>query len=213
MMDFIRARNDEQKTIRVEQITNAAAELYVEIGYDKITFSEIGRKLNFTRRNLYNYFRCKEDIFLTLLLQDIETMVDDAEKTFTKKAEDLEAFCFAWAEMLLRHRRMLSLLGIVNTVILKGASSRMHSSFRVEMNRSFGRLKTLVQLIFPQFTEEQAYQFVECENCYAMTLYPASLEYKESHHIEIFPAAGFGTRDFMSQFVQFLRILLKGLQE
>ena len=38
MMDFIRARNDEQKTIRVEQITNAAAELYVEIGYDKITF-------------------------------------------------------------------------------------------------------------------------------------------------------------------------------
>ena len=88
-MDFIRARSGEQKTIRVEQITNAAAELYVEIGYDKITFSEIGRKLNFTRRNLYNYFRCKEDIFLTLLLQDIASMVDDAEKTFVKKAERL----------------------------------------------------------------------------------------------------------------------------
>ena len=213
MMDFIRARNDEQKTIRIDQITSAAAELYVEIGYDKITFSEIGRKLNFTRRNLYNYFRCKEDIFLTLLLQDIEKMVDDAEKTFTKKAEDSEVFCRSWAEMLLRHRRMLSLLGIVNTVILKGASSDMHNGFRVEMNRSFDRLKVLVQRIFPQFTEEQAYQFVECENCYAMTLYPASLEYKESHRIEIFPDAGFGTRDFTSQFVQFLRILLKGLRK
>ena len=51
------------------------------------------------------------------------------------------------------------------------------------MNRSFNRLKAVVQLIFPQFSEEQAYQFVEYENSYAMTLYPASLEYKEFHHI------------------------------
>ena len=49
-MDFIRARSGEQKRIRIEQITNVAAELYVEIGYDKVTYSEIGRKLNFTRR-------------------------------------------------------------------------------------------------------------------------------------------------------------------
>ena len=98
-------------------------------------------------------------------------------------------------------------------MILKGASSDMHNGFRVKMNRSLDRLKVLVQRVFPQFTEEQAYQFVECENCYAMTLYPASLEYKESHRIEIFPDAGFGTRDFTSQFVQFLRILLKGLRK
>ncbi len=135
-MDFIRARSGEQKRIRIEQITNVAAELYVEIGYDKVTYSEIGRKLNFTRRNLYNYFRCKEDIFLTLLLQDIENMVEDAEKTFTEPVEDQENFCLAWAGMLLRHQRMLALFGIVNTVILKDATSDMHRSFRIEMNLS-----------------------------------------------------------------------------
>lgn len=86
-MDFIRARSGEQKRIRIEQITNVAAELYVEIGYDKVTYSEIGRKLNFTRRNLYNYFRCKEDIFLTLLLQDIENMVEDAEKRLQNRSK------------------------------------------------------------------------------------------------------------------------------
>ena len=37
-MDFIRARSGEQKRIRIEQITNVAAELYVEIGYDKVTY-------------------------------------------------------------------------------------------------------------------------------------------------------------------------------
>jgi hypothetical protein len=81
------------------------------------------------------------------------------------------------------------------------------------MNRSFNRLKAVVQRIFPQFSEEQAYQFVEYENSYAMTLYPASLEYKEFHHIEIFPDAGFGTKGFVPQFVKFLRRLLKGLRE
>ena len=136
-MDFIRARSGEQKRIRIEQITNVAAELYVEIGYDKVTYSEIGRKLNFTRRNLYNYFRCKEDIFLTLLLQDIEKMVEDAEKTFTEPVEDQEKFCLAWAGMLLRHQRMLALFSIVNTVILKDATSDVHRSFRIEMNRSW----------------------------------------------------------------------------
>ena len=116
-------------------------------------YSEIGRKLNFTRRNLYNYFRCKEDIFLTLLLQDIENMVEDAEKTFTEPVEDQENFCLAWAGMLLRHQRMLALFGIVNTVILKDATSDMHRSFRIEMNRSFNRLKAVVP--FPNFPKNR----------------------------------------------------------
>ncbi len=46
-----------------------------------------------------------------------------------------------------------------------------------------------------------------------MILYPASLEYKEAHHIEIFRDAGFGTRDFTSQFVKFLQLLLNKLEE
>ena len=207
-MDFVRARNGEQKKLRIQQIIDAAAELYMEIGYDKVTFSQIGRKLNFMRHNLYNYYHCKEDIFLTLLLQDIEKMVEDVETTFTEPVTDREHFCFSWARLMLRHQRMLALLSIVNTVILKDASSEMHRRFRVEMNNSFKRLTERVRHIFPRFTEDQAYRFVEYENSYAMTLYPASLEYKESHHIEIFPDVGFGTRDFTTQFVQFLRILL-----
>ena len=35
-MDFIRARREEQKQVRIQQIVDAAAELYAEIGYDKL---------------------------------------------------------------------------------------------------------------------------------------------------------------------------------
>ena len=185
-MNFIRARGEEQKKIRIQQIVDAAASLYAEVGYDKVTFSQIGRKLSFSRLNLYNYFRCKEDIFLTLLLQDIRCMVEDAEKTFSGAVTDRDAFCLAWAELNLRHQRMLSLFSITNTVILE---------------------------LFPQFSPEQAALFVECESSYALTLYPASLEYKNRMHIEIFRDADWGTRDFISQDVTFLKVLLNGLEK
>ena len=211
-MGFLRARGEEQKKIRIQQIVDAAASLYAEIGYDKVTFSQIGRKLSFSRLNLYNYYHCKEDIFLTLLLQDIWKTVEDARNTFSGPVTDRDAFCLAWAELMLRHQRMMALFSIANTVILKDASSDMHRRFRLEMSQTSDELIKLVQELFPKFTPAQAVLFVECESSYALTLYPASVEYKQRMHIEIFPDAGRGTRDFVSQYVTFLKVLLKGLE-
>ena len=211
-LGFIRARGEEKKEIRRQQIVDAAAALYAEVGYDKVTFSKIGRKVSFTRLNLYNYYQCKEDIFLTLLLQDRWNTLEDAQKTFSGAVTDRDAFCLAWAEMLLRHQRMMALFSIANTVILKDASSEMHKRFRLEISQISGELVKLVQELFPAFTPEQAYLFVTCESSYAMTLYPASLEYKKRMHIEIFKDVGSGTKDFVSLFIPFLQVLLKGLE-
>ena len=211
-LGFIRARGEEKKGIRRQQIVDAAAALYAEVGYDKVTFSKIGRKVSFTRLNLYNYYQCKEDIFLTLLLQDRWNTLEDAQKTFSGAVTDRDAFCLAWAEMLLRHQRMMALFSIANTVILKDASSEMHKRFRLEISQISGELVKLVQELFPAFTPEQAALFVTCESSYAMTLYPASLEYKNRMHIEIFKDVGSGTKDFVSLFIPFLQVLLKGLE-
>ena len=209
---FIRARGEEQKQIRRQQIIDAAASLYAEVGYDKVTFSKIGRKVNFTRLNLYNYYHCKEDIFLTLLLQDRWKTLEDARNTFTAEVTDRDAFCLDWAKMLLRHQRMMALFSIANTVILKDASSEMHKRFRLEIGQISDELIKLVQGLFPAFTPEQAVLFVECESSYALMLYPASLEYKERMHIETFKDIGRGTRDFVSLYFPFLKVLLKGLE-
>ena len=211
-LGFIRARGEEQKEIRRQQIVDAAAALYAEVGYDKVTFSKIGRKVSFTRLNLYNYYPCKEDIFLTLLLQDRWNTLEDAQNTFSGAVTDRDAFCLAWAEMLLRHQRMMALFSIANTVILKDASSEMHKRFRLEISQISGELVKLVQEMFPAFSPEQASLFVTCESSYAMTLYPASLEYKKRMHIEIFKDVGSGTKDFVSLYIPFLQVLLKGLE-
>ena len=212
-VSFLRARGEEQKKIRRQQIVDAAAVLYAEVGYDKVTFSKIGRKVSFTRLNLYNYYQCKEDIFLTLLLQDRLKMVEDARNTFSGAVTDRDVFCLAWAELMLRHQRMMALFSIVNTVILKDASSEMHRRFRLESGQIFDELVALVRKLFPTFTREQAAIFVDCESSYALTLYPASLEYKERLHIEIFKDVGRGTKNFVSLYIPFLKVLLKGLEQ
>ena len=210
-VSFLRARGEEQKKIRRQQIVDAAASLYAEVGYDKVTFSKIGRKVSFTRLNLYNYFSCKEDIFLTLLLQDRWNTLKDAKDSFSGEVTDRDAFCLAWAELILRHQRMMALFSIANTVILKDASSEMHRRFRLEISQISNEFVKLVQELFPAFTPKQAAFFVESESSYAMTLYPASLEYKKRMHIEIFKDVGSGTKDFVSLYIPFLEVLLEGL--
>ena len=138
-------------------------------------------------------------------------MLEDARNTFSGAVTDRDAFCLAWAELVLRHQRMMALFGIVNTVILKDASSEMHRRFRLEIGQIFDELVTLVQELFPKFSREQAAIFVDCESSYALTLYPASLEYKERLHIEIFKDVGRGTKNFVSLYIPFLKVLLKGL--
>lgn len=212
-VSFLRARGEEQKKIRRQQIVDAAASLYAEVGYDKVTFSKIGRKVSFTRLNLYNYYPCKEDIFLTLLLQDRWNTLEDAKNTFSGAVTDRDAFCLAWAQMLLRHQRMMALFSIANTVILKDASTEMHKRFRMEISQISDELIKLVKGLFPAFTPEQAALFVDCESSYALTLYPASLEYKNRMHIEVFKDVGWGTRDFVSLYIPFLKVLLNGLDK
>lgn len=53
-MTFQRVRNDEQRQIRLNQITQAMIELMQELPFDKITMKKLGEKLPFTRNNLYN---------------------------------------------------------------------------------------------------------------------------------------------------------------
>lgn len=208
---FLRAHGEEQKQQRVQQIMAATSELYNEIGYDKVTFSKIAKKLDFSRINLYNYFSCKEDIFLLILVERIQELVKDAMETFSQPSKDLETFISDWAELMLRHQQMLSLFSIVNTTILHDASLEAHKSFRRDMNLEYKKLYEVVRIALPQLNEEQAACFIDSENSFAITLYSASLEYKEAHNIPVFENVGYGTRHFIPQFIPFLRVTLRGL--
>lgn len=81
--------------------------------------------------------------------------------------------------MMLRHQRMMALFSITNTVFLKGATHEVHEAYRIRLHELFQRLERAVRAALPYFSRTAVSLFVEFENSYAMTLYPASMEYKK----------------------------------
>lgn len=136
-MDKGQKQGETQREERIRQIVDVTAALYDRDGYDAVTFSTIGRGLDFSRINLYNYFRGKEDIFLLILRRDIEAMVQDAEASFTAPENDLTVFAADWGALMMRHQRMMSLFGIVNTILLRGQAMRHMWHFAPLSMRNF----------------------------------------------------------------------------
>lgn len=209
-MAFLRAKSDEQKKERIQEIMDAAAGLYAEIGYDKVTFSKISGRVKYTRITLYNYFSCKEDIFLKIIEQDTENLMLDVARTFTGPCSGAVDFAVAWTELMMRNQRYLSLMSIVNTIILRGASEEQHEHYRCHLNKCFLKMAVDVGIALPSMRKDEVMDFLDIENSYAMTMYAASMEYKKSQKIKIFANAGYGTLSFRVQFKKMLLKILEG---
>ncbi len=66
MSKFKRARTDDQKSQRMEELKKVTAELFKTHPYHEITISTIGEKIGWTRPNIYKYVSSKEEIFMAL---------------------------------------------------------------------------------------------------------------------------------------------------
>ena len=68
---FQRARRPEQKQQRRAAILDAADQLRAEDGVDAVSLNAIARRAGLSKSNVYRYFESREQIFLTLLLDDM----------------------------------------------------------------------------------------------------------------------------------------------
>ena len=82
MTDFVRARSEEQKQARMAEIKVAADELFCSVPYQEITLSTIAGKLSWTRANLYKYVTTKEEIYLEICSDKMQSYFDDLFAAF-----------------------------------------------------------------------------------------------------------------------------------
>lgn len=90
MPDYIRARSQEHKRERMQEIINATDRLFQEHSYHEISLTTIAKELGWSRPNLYKYVHTKEEIFLEIylvkqaaLLNELVTIpVDLPQETF-----------------------------------------------------------------------------------------------------------------------------------
>ena len=94
----MRVRTDAKR----KEIIDVAAELFIELGYDRTSMSLVAQRLGGSKATLYGYFRSKESLLLAVLEADLETIGDEVIEV--RPGEDLRSWLRAVGERILTAR-------------------------------------------------------------------------------------------------------------
>jgi AcrR family transcriptional regulator len=93
----MRVKTDERR----QAIMTAAAELFRETGYERASMAAISARVGGSKTTLYSYFKSKEELFATVML---ETRQDSADRLFDRldaSSDDLESTVLHFARGLI----------------------------------------------------------------------------------------------------------------
>jgi AcrR family transcriptional regulator len=131
MPEFKRARSEEQKNQRMQEIKNVVDELFSETPYHDITLTTIANKLKITRANLYQYISTKEEIFLDLSADKRDVYYDALKAAFPPDCGySTEVIAQVWAGILNAHREHLHYCDILSTIIETNVSVDRLAAFK-----------------------------------------------------------------------------------
>jgi TetR/AcrR family transcriptional regulator len=208
--DWIRARSDEQIKLRITQILDSAALLFRDLDYDQVTMQRIARQSGFTRSNIYRYFTSRDEIFLTLFIDDIRQWTEDIDEVITSSIPR-EQFISLWLSILMRHQRLVELLPLLTTSLEKNASREVYRKTKVAMNELIMKVSDIVKRALPALDSDGLGTFIQANQMLIAGSWPASrrspdqeavLEELEMPHLKI---------DFLNFMKKSLNALLKGL--
>lgn len=203
-MEFQRARSDEQKDIRIKQISEAALELLKTQKYEDITLAGIAKNLSFTRANLYKYISSKEEIFLYIILDEIKKWKKNLDDNFHDVINpDKEWFAQKWSETVFENRLMIQTLSLLYTIFEKNVTLEKLADFKVRLfHLTMGVVRLLTE-IFPRFTMETAFHFLKMQLFYSTGLYPTTVECEIQKRAIELAEVDYNTPDFIQELKEF----------
>ena len=159
---FQRARQPEQKQQRRAAILAAAATLFADGGFDKITLSAIAREAGISKANVYRYFESKEEIFLHLSLEDNAAWVADLEIQLADVATcgDLEEVAGVLARSLSARPRLAALAAVTSSILEHNVSEQVVLAYKQAMLPLAIRLGNALHAAMPALSIEQAREFL-----------------------------------------------------
>ena len=122
VLPFQRARKPEEQQVRREAILAAAAELFDAEGPQGAGLNAIAAKAGFTKSNLYRYFESREDVLLSLFLDEIEKFVVEIEERLGALDGGIKKIARVSAQTFEEHPRLGALISILTTVLEQNVS-------------------------------------------------------------------------------------------
>lgn len=144
MGEFVRARSEEQKEQRMNEIKNAADKLFAIKTYHEITLGAIADELSWSRANLYKYVTSKEEIFLEIFQDKQVSYFDDLRAAFPAGSRySNEITATVWAEILNNHQDYLHYGNILTTIIETNVSIERLAAFKTHYYNDADKLSEL----------------------------------------------------------------------
>lgn len=212
--DWERARTDEQKKQRIDEIVAATARLYEHRKFEDISFAVIAKEAEFTRSNLYKYFSSKEEIFLEFLKHDFLEYRRDLKRTFADERNvSTKEFSEIWVGVLVRNARLLNLLSILNTFLEKNVSYEALVDFKRTLKTQFIAVSELLCKTLPALTPQKAGDFITFSFAMANGLYQSCDHTEIQKQVMERDEFALFRVDFLSSMQQAVEIILNGLVE
>ena len=118
MQKYIRARSDDQKEERLNQIKEVTAQLFENNPYNEITLSKIAEKLDWSRANLYKYVTTKEEIILEIAKDKMTAYYSALLAAFPDGNNySAEVIAEVWAGIMNAHQTYMLYVSYLNPVI------------------------------------------------------------------------------------------------
>lgn len=158
-MAFQRARNDEQRQIRINQITTAMIDLMDDLPFDKITMKKLGEKLSFTRNNLYQYVKSKNEVIMLIIQQDFIDWANDLHNHL-QPVQTFNDFCTAWVQTAVKYPRILHWFPLLGELIEKDVTLEKLIPFKKSYFEVLEAVKKDIVKALPKLDPAQAERLV-----------------------------------------------------
>lgn len=134
-----RARREEDKQQRQDDILAAALRLFDQRPYSAIRMDDIAREASLAKGTLYLYFASKEDVFLALQMQEITDWMQEATARFGMfdGVMEVERFAEIYTETIVQRPRLCKLLSLLHVVLEQNASATSIACFKHDLKQKF----------------------------------------------------------------------------
>jgi len=176
-MAFLRARTDEQRAARREQILRTAAGMLVEMPVAKLSLNELSRRTCLAKANVLRYFESREAILLDLLHAEMREWIaelDGVEPAGVTPRERGDRLAEILARSLEGRPVLCDLLSAQPSVLEHNISAELALEHKREASHLMESLSALVGRHLPELGADDATALVETTLLVAVAAWPCS---------------------------------------
>lgn len=210
-----RARNQDAKLARRQDILDSSLTLFRQSDLDSISMDAIAKKSKLAKGTLYIYFGTKEEVFLSLLEQELSQWISAVRESLQNLDQPLPAFAFARAltETLEAQPELPRLFSLLHNVLEQNLSDEIALKFKLELKRQLSDAAEIVAGKTPALNPQTAFPFLMKAYAVLVGLYqvanpsPRMRKILENPELQIFQI------HFFEQLAEVLSTLLIGMEE